>query len=356
METLAAPLDGLTNWAGNHAYGAASLFTPESIEQLQEVVRGSRALRVLGSRHSFNDIADSTGSLVSLARMPRVFELDSGTMTVKVDGGVRYGDLCGKLNAAGFALHNLASLPHISVAGASATATHGSGNESGNLATAVVALDVVTADGELRSFSRERDPDVFAGTVVALGALGAVTALTLQLQPTFQMRQDLYEHVSLAQVAANFDEIYALADSVSLFSEWVGSGFEQLWLKRRVVDGAPFEPPPLIFGATRATETIHPIKRMASDACTPQLGVPGPWHERMPHFLIDRMPSSGAELHRIPAAPRVGRSCAARDCRAAHVVPAPPPGGRGPNDRGRRPVVEHGGWPAERCASLHLAT
>ena len=304
MDLKGTALDGLTNWAGNFAYSAERLYEPESLEQLQEVVRGSQRLRVLGSRHSFNSIADSEGGLVSLARMPRVFELDEVAGTVTVDGGVRYGDLCAPLNAAGFALHNLASLPHISVAGACATATHGSGNRSGNLATAVVAMDVVTADGELVSFSRERDPDGFPGTVVGLGGLGVVTALTLRLEPAFQMRQDLYEHISLEQVAAHFDEIYALADSVSLFSEWVGPGFEQVWLKRRVVAGDPFEPPDHVFGATRATETIHPIKRMPSDACTPQLGVAGPWHERMPHFLIDRMPSSGAELQTEYLLPR----------------------------------------------------
>jgi xylitol oxidase len=304
MATNGTPINGLTNWAGNIAYGARRLYEPESLEQLQEIVRSSNSLRVLGSRHSFNTITDSAGDLVSLVRMPRVFELDETARTVTVDGGVRYGDLCAPLNAAGYALHNLASLPHISVAGACATATHGSGNLSGNLATAVVALDVVTADGELVSLSRERDPDVFPGAVVALGGLGAVTALTLQLQPAFQMRQDLYEHISLDEVARHFDEIYALADSVSLFSEWVGPGFEQLWLKRRVVAGDPFQPPAEVFGATRATETIHPIRRMPSDACTPQLGVPGPWYERMPHFLIDRMPSSGSELQTEYLLPR----------------------------------------------------
>jgi len=304
MATNGAPLNGLTNWASNVVYGAGRLYEPESLEQLQELVRGSRSLRVLGSRHSFNTITDCSGGLVSLVRMPRVFELDEAAGTLTVDGGVRYGDLCAPLNAAGFALHNLASLPHISVAGACATATHGSGNLSGNLATAVVGLDLVTADGDLVSLSRECDPEAFPGSVVALGGLGVVTKLTLQLQPAFQMRQDLYEHISLDHVAEHFDEIYALADSVSLFSEWVGPSFEQLWLKRRVVAGDPFEPPDQVFGATRATETIHPIRRMPADACTPQLGVPGPWHERMPHFLIDQMPSSGSELQTEYLLPR----------------------------------------------------
>ena len=298
------PLDGLTNWAGNHAYAAARLREPASIGQLQEIVRGSRSLRVLGSRHSFNDIVDTTGDLVSLHRMPRRFELDRTARTVTVDGGVRYGELCGPLDAAGFALHNLASLPHISVAGACATATHGSGDGSGNLATAVTALEVVTGNGEVVALSRDRDGEAFDGAVVALGAVGAVTALTLRVEPTFRMRQDIYEDLPLARVADHFDEITASADSVSLFTEWRGPLFEQVWLKRRVPAGDRFEPPAELFGATRATVPIHPIRRLPADACTEQLGVPGPWHERLPHFRMDHTPSSGAELQSEYLVPR----------------------------------------------------
>jgi alditol oxidase len=296
---------GLTNWAGNHAYVAARLLEPESIEELREIVRTSRSLRVLGSRHSFNDIADTTGDLVSLGRMPRVFELDRAAGKVRIDGGVRYGELAGPLHAAGFALHNLASLPHISVAGACATATHGSGDRSGNLATAVSGLEVVTADGQILVLNRDRDPDAFNGAVVALGGLGVVTALTLDLQPTFRMRQDIYEDLPLAEVVDHFDEITSLADSVSLFTEWRGPVFEQVWLKRRVTDDAGDAGPPSdIFGAAKATVPIHPIRRMPTDALTEQLGVPGPWHERMPHFRMDHTPSAGAELQTEYLIPR----------------------------------------------------
>jgi xylitol oxidase len=296
VEIYGDPTAGLTNWAGNHAYSAARLHEPESIEQLQDIVRDTGSLRVLGSRHSFNDIADTTGHLLSLRRMPRVFDLNEAAGTVTVDGGIRYGDLCGPLDAAGFALNNLASLPHISVAGACATATHGSGDRIGNLASVVSALSVVTADGEIVEFARDRNDDVFNGCVVGLGALGVVTSLTLDLQPTFRMRQDLYETLPLARAADDFDEIMSSADSVSLFTDWRGPTFDQVWLKRRVPDGDTFELPPDFFGATRATVPIHPIRRMPTAALTEQLGVPGPWHERMPHFRMDQMPSSGAEL------------------------------------------------------------
>jgi xylitol oxidase len=304
VEIYGDPTAGLTNWAGNRAYSAARVHEPESIEQLQDIVRNTGALRVLGSRHSFNDIADTTGHLLSLRRMPRTFDLDPVAGTVRVDGGVRYGELCEPLHDAGFALNNLASLPHISVAGACATATHGSGDRIGNLATAVSALEVVTADGEVVALARDRDPDVFNGAVVSLGGLGVVTTLTLDLQPTFDMRQDLYEQLPLARVADRFDEITSSADSVSLFTDWQGPMFEQVWLKRRVADGDSFEPPPDFFGATIATVPIHPIRRMSAAACTEQLGVAGPWHERLPHFRMDHTPSSGAELQSEYLVPR----------------------------------------------------
>lgn len=294
----------MKNWAGNHTYAAARLHRPRSMDELQETVRRSRSLRALGSRHSFNAIADTTGDHVSLAEMPRIYELDRAAGRVRIDGAVRYGELAVRLQADGRALHNLASLPHISVAGACATATHGSGDRSGNLATAVAALEVVTANGEVVSFDRSNWPAEFPGAVVALGGLGVVTALTLEIEPTYEMRQDLYEHLSFDSVAAHFDEITVLADSVSLFTEWHGLSFEQLWLKRRVGAGASFEPPALLFGATRATEKIHPIRRQPADALTEQLGIPGPWHERLPHFRLDHTPSAGAELQTEYLVPR----------------------------------------------------
>jgi xylitol oxidase len=259
-------------------------------------------LRVLGSGHSFNDIADTTGDQVSLRRLPRVFALDEEARTVTVDGGARYDEICGPLAAAGFALPNLASLPHISVAGAVATATHGSSDRHGNLATSIAAVEVVLASGESINVSRDRDRDVFDGSVVALGGLGVVTSLTLDVEPTYEVRQDVFERVPLERVVDRFDEITALATSVSLFSTWRASVFDQVWLKRRLVAGeddgdresagAPRD----VLGARRATTNMHPVPGMAADACTQQLGVPGPWHERLPHFRMDRTPSAGAEL------------------------------------------------------------
>ena len=294
----------MRNWAGNYEYGAARLHQPQSIDEVQDLVRTIPKVRVLGSRHSFNDLVDTTGDLISLARLPRVFELDPGARTVTIDGAVRYGELCGPLDAAGFALHNLASLPHISVAGACATSTHGSGDRNGSLATAVAAMEVVTATGEIRSFSRASQPDEFDGAVVSLGGLGVVTKLTLQLQPTFQVRQHVYDNLPLTQVVDHFDAITSSAHSVSLFTQWRGQVIDQVWLKHRVTARSAAEPPGDFFGATIATTPRHPIPGMSPAACTEQLGVAGPWYERLPHLRMDHTPSSGDELQSEYQVPR----------------------------------------------------
>ncbi|MEO8335888.1 MAG: FAD-binding protein [bacterium] len=283
------------NWAGNYAY-AAPVHRPESIEQLQDLVRTSDKVRALGTRHSFNGIADTHGALISLARFDRVTSLDRDNSTVTIEGGVRYGQLGQYLQREGYALHNMASLPHISVAGACATATHGSGEKNGSLATAVRAMEVVDANGERIALSRETHGDGFDGMVVSLGALGVVTSLTLDVVSGFDVRQDVYENLTFASVEESFDAIQSSGYSVSLFTDWTQNRFTQLWLKRRVEAGVAMETPASLFGATRATTNLHPLADISADSCTAQMGIPGAWCDRLPHFRMEFTPSSGEEL------------------------------------------------------------
>ncbi len=261
-------------------------------------------LRVLGSRHSFNGIADSTEDLISLEHLNQVISLDRENYTVTVEGGVRYGPFCEYLYLEGFALHNLASLPHISVAGACATATHGSGNKNGNLATAVVALEIVTANGDVITLSYEEHADQFQGAVVGLGGLGAVTKLTLKIEPTFEMSQTLYENLALPELTNHFDEITDSAYSVSLFTDWQNASFNQVWLKQRVADSDIETSASNFFGATPATRDLHLIGTLSAENCTEQMGIPGAWYERLPHFKMDFTPSSGEELQTEYLIPR----------------------------------------------------
>ena len=284
------------NWAGNVAYRAIRLHAPKSVEQVQDVVRESDTLRVLGSRHSFNGIADCSGDLVSLDRLERVVRLDRECSRVTVNANIRYGELCQHLHDEGYALHNLASLPHISVAGACATGTHGSGDKNGNLATAVSAMELVTAGGEIITLSRKGDGEEFLGAVAGLGGLGVVTQITLDVLPTFDVRQYVYRNLPVSRLEKHFDAIMGSAYSVSLFTDWRNERIDQLWVKQRVSGDAPAGPPDL-FRATPATRDMHPIGSLSAENCTRQMGIPGPWQKRLPHFRMEFTPSSGEELH-----------------------------------------------------------
>lgn len=290
-----AQRDKLTNWAGNLEYGTKKLSTAESLERVQEFVRKEKKLKVLGTRHCFNDIANSTDQFLSLKAMDKAVMLDPDARTVTVQGGMKYGQLCPYLDSKGWAVHNLASLPHISIAGACSTATHGSGEKNGNLATAVSAIEMVDAAGNVVTLTRGKD-EPFHGAVVGLGALGVITRITLDIQPRFMMQQYVYENLPLRELKDHFDEIESSAYSVSLFTDWRNESANEVWLKARVEAGRTWDAPAEFFGAKRATRNLHPIVELSAENCTEQMGVPGPWYERLPHFRMGFTPSAGKEL------------------------------------------------------------
>jgi alditol oxidase len=295
--------DGLRNWAGNYLYGTNNLKHPESTDEVQALVKTRGKLKVLGTRHCFNGIADSFEALISLQQMNHVVSLDLAARSVTVGASMSYGQLCPYLHQNGFALHNLASLPHISIAGACATATHGSGVSNGNLATAVSAMEFVTSSGDVLTLSRDRGRSAFPGAVVHLGALGVVTKLTLDLQPSFMMRQDVYDDLPMTEMRDHFEAIVSSGYSVSLFTDWQGR-INQVWMKRRIEVGKTLDASPIFYGAKLATKNLHPIADLPAENCTEQMGVPGPWYERLPHFRMDFTPSSGKELQSEYFVPR----------------------------------------------------
>jgi len=289
------PTENLTNWSGNLEYSSQRLTRATSLAHTQDFVGKHQKFKVLGTRHCFNDIADSKDELLSLRQMDQVVSIDANEKTVTVESGISYGKLAPYLNEKGFALHNLASLPHISIAGACSTATHGSGEKNGNLSSAVAALEFINAVGDVVTLSR-KDGEAFQGAVVGLGALGVITKLTLDIQPAYVMKQWVYENLPLAQFKEHFDAIEASAYSISLFTDWQNQKFSEVWIKSRTEPGKEFSAPKDFYGGTPATKNLHPIVELSAENCTEQLGVPGPWYERLPHFRMGFTPSAGKEL------------------------------------------------------------
>jgi alditol oxidase len=302
-----------TNWAGSHTYAAPSFVEPSSIEELRDVIASTDTVRALGSRHSFNDLADTPGTLIGTAKLPHSVEVIDED-TVAVAPWMKYGEVAAELKKHGLALHNLASLPHISVAGAIATGTHGSGDRNSNLAGAVAGLSFITADGSTRTL--QPVDEEFDGAVVSLGALGVLTSVLLDVEPAFEVRQDLWEGLSWSALLANLDTVTSAAYSVSVFTTWVGETAGTVWLKQLVPGRVRGE----LFDAHRQKVDLHPLPDIDASPTTQQGGVPGPWSDRLPHFRMEFTPSNGEEIqteylvprHNAVAALEAMRSLAAR--------------------------------------------
>ena len=280
----------MKNWSGTVTFRDLATVGPVSLNQLQSLVSDNSKVRARGSAHCFNAIADTSETAVTLENMPAEIAIDKASRTVRVPAGLKYGELAVALEERGWAIHNMASLPHISVAGAVATATHGSGVGNGNLATCVESLELVLPDGSLKRVSRgEKD---FEGYVVGLGLLGVVVNLDLVIEPTFNISQTVYRGLSRESYAANLDEIMSLAYSVSYFTTWAAAGGGEVWAKFRAGSVAPVA----LFEAYQATSNRHPLPGLDPEPCTEQMGISGPWYLRLPHFKMEFTPSAGDEI------------------------------------------------------------
>lgn len=306
-----------TNWAGNVTYQAAEVMHPESVEELASIVTSHAKVRVLGSRHSFSRLADTDGVLVSLDSLPVPPMALVADGVVRVPAWARHGDLVADLDRLGVALSNLASLPHISAAGAIATGTHGSGDAIGTLSTQVVAMEVMGPDGAIRRV--QRGDEDFDGHVVHLGALGAVLSLDLSVEPTYAVAQTVLEGLTWEVALTHYDELTSSGDSVSLFTTWADPALvDQVWVKSR----SPRVAPDLSrLGLSPADGPRHPIPGVDPGPTTEQGGVPGPWHARLPHFRLDFTPSAGAEIQAEYLIPRADLRAAVEGvAQLAHLV------------------------------------
>ena len=287
----------MKNWAGNLEYSATEVRRPTSVAGLAGTGGRLGRVKALGSRHSFNRVGDTDGVHVLMDALPQEIELITGG-TVRVSGGVSYGALCRTLDKSGFAIHNLASLPHISVAGAVQTGTHGSGVDNPSLAGAVERIELVRPSGEQVSLSRG-DGDEFLGSVVGLGALGIVTGLELAVRPSFTMRQRVLENVPWDLALADFPALVSSAYSVSLFTDYAGDAISQVWLK--ALDSQPAQTK--LFGATPATQPRHPLPGMSGENCTAQLDEPGQWLDRLPISATSSLPATARNYRASTSCP-----------------------------------------------------
>lgn len=292
---------------------------PVSAAEAAALVRGHAPVLALGSAHSFSPVAVTPGLHIDTTGLPA--DIEVGGTTAAVGAGTTYAVVGRELHARGRALAAMASLPHITVGGAIATGTHGSGDAIGTLSSAVTGLEVVTPDGEIRWVRRGVDPD-FPGWVVALGALGVVTRVELEVEPTYDVAQTVFAGLDLDVVEADFDAVFGAATSVSVFTRWRPEPDAQLWLKRRL-DREGAWPGGPAFGVPERIEPLHPLEQLDPVHCNPQLGAPGPWHERLPHFHADFTPSAGDEIQAEYLLPRTRAVEAIRALRTLHASITP---------------------------------
>jgi alditol oxidase len=281
----------LTNWSGTYRFTAREVVGARTVDDVRRAVAAGGRVRALGTRHSFNDLADNGATLVSVTGIAPDPVFDQAASTVSAGAGMTYGALAAWLQERGWALGNLGSLPHISVAGATATGTHGSGSRNKILSAAVAGLDYVAADGELRHAARGEAG--FDGMAVGLGAFGIIVRVTLDAEPSYLIRQDVYAGLPWDRALANLDDIMSAAYSVSLFTNWSGQSVQLAWVKRRLTDPGE-QVPDEFFGARRDPGPVRLADTLADNLTV--LGVAGPWSQRLPHFRLDSTPSNGDEI------------------------------------------------------------
>jgi len=279
------------NWAGTYEYTAPRIVTASTVGDVQRLLAEPGRVRALGTRHSFTDLPDTTGTLVDVTGFAPEFALDEAAGAVTVPAGIRYGELAVWLHDRGWALRNMGSLPHINVGGATATGTHGSGDANQVLSASVRALRYVGADAEVHEV-RRGDAD-FDALVVGLGAYGIVVSLTLDVVPAFRMRQDVYTGVSWDAALSRYDELTAAGYSVSVFSRWEEPSVGLVWVKTRLESDDQLVADTLLDGR-RTLGEVSPFGD--GDNATEIGGVPGPWMLRLPHFRLDAQPSFGDEI------------------------------------------------------------
>lgn len=279
----------LMNWSENFTFEATGVERPKTIAQLQDVVAAAPRAKAVGTRHCFTRIADSPGGvLVDTSGLDVGVTVDHDTMTATVPAGWSYSKIVAELEAQGVALPNLASLPHVSIAGATATGTHGSGDTNQVMAACMSGIELVDGEGELRTIDSGH-PDLKALSV-GLGAFGIFTTLTVDVEPSYLVQGAYFRETSWQNLLDNLDDVMASAYSVNLHAAYSDTNVRGIWSKYRLEGSEPLDLPDELFGMTRVEGQLTPGKNTI-------INEPGPWSERLAHFTPESAPSAeGDEL------------------------------------------------------------
>lgn len=211
-----------TNWAGNQSCAPTSIRRPTSEAELVAIVKeaannGTR-VKCVGAGHSFTPIACTDGVLVDLSGYGRILSHDPGARTVTMQAGITLSTLCDELDQRGLALENMGDIGYQSIAGAAATATHGTGWHFGNISSRIVGMRLIAGDGSIVDATSDENPEVLAAARVGVGALGIVSTVTLQAVKAFRLHA-IEEPMRLDDLLSDFDGYMSSADHVEFY--WV---------------------------------------------------------------------------------------------------------------------------------------
>jgi L-gulono-1,4-lactone dehydrogenase len=283
-----ANASGWRNWAGNQTMTPVAVEHPASTEQVADAVRRAaargRRVKAVGSGHSFTGIALTDGVLLDLSRLDRLVSVDIATSQITVQAGMPLHRLNAVLAEHGLGLTNMGDIDRQTLAGALSTGTHGTGRLSGGFAAQVAGLELVLADGSVVTCSADERPDLFSAARLGLGALGVLTAVTLQAEPAFLLRADERPE-PLDDVLDGFEELVAAHDHTEFYwfphtatalvkrNDRVPGPAEPLSTARRVVEDEVLTNG--VFGLTcrvgrRAPRTVPVLNRVAARALSPR--------------------------------------------------------------------------------------
>ena len=294
------------NWSNNIEFTAkTALEKPSTADELATLIRDTRrSVKVVGTAHSFNDIADTDGIQISLANFQNI-SIDPSRMMVKFGGGVTYISLIKALAAEKMALQNLPSLPHINVVGSVVTGTHGSGMQNQAMGALVSEFAFVDASGAQRRLTREHHEGEFYRYLHSFGALGVIYEMTMDIEPEYGVAKCVYQDVpwDFLKDKEAYNELNQRHEYISYFTDWKEEKMTSIWIGSRYnPQNISYEdllaqsyldtcPPTYLEGTL--TQKIHPVPGRSSDPCV-ESGY-GMWNDKIYHFKPDKPPSSDGD-------------------------------------------------------------